>query len=100
MANSRPLWAVYRALMSGRLIGLDKCPGVWPLGVGEIRRRMLGKSVLVVTRVESNEACRTEKLCGDLKEGIRGGSTRCSFCGNNIPRSRTGGSSSLMNAIH
>ena len=28
MANGRPPWAAYRALMLGRLIGLDKCPGV------------------------------------------------------------------------
>ena len=36
MANRLPPWAAYRALMLGRLIGLDKCPVVRPVLVGEI----------------------------------------------------------------
>ena len=35
MSNGRPPWAAYRALVSGHLIGLDKCPGVSTVGVGE-----------------------------------------------------------------
>jgi hypothetical protein len=38
MANEFPPWAAYRALMSGRLLALDKCPGVRPVGVGETWR--------------------------------------------------------------
>ena len=33
MANRCSPWEAYRALMLGRLIGLDKCPGVRPVGV-------------------------------------------------------------------
>ena len=29
-------WVAYRALMSGHLIGFDKCPGVRPVGVGDL----------------------------------------------------------------
>ena len=58
--------------MLGRLIGLDKCPGVMPLGVGEIWRQMLAKCVLVVTGAEAKEAYGTEQLCGGLEAGIEG----------------------------
>ena len=34
MANERPIWAAYHALMSGRLIVIDKNTGVWPVGMG------------------------------------------------------------------
>ena len=39
MANGSPPFAAYRAIVSNRLVALDKCPGVRPLGVGEIWRR-------------------------------------------------------------
>ena len=38
--------------MSGRLIGLDKCPAVSLLGVGETWWQMLAKCVLAVTGAE------------------------------------------------
>ena len=66
MANGRPPWAAYRVLMLGRLIFLDKCSGVRPVGVGETWRRMLAKCILSVTGVEANEACGTYQLCGGL----------------------------------
>ena len=52
MATGCPTWASYRALMSGRLIGLKKCPEVRPVGVGGAWLRMLEKCVLVVTGAE------------------------------------------------
>ena len=33
LGNGRPLWAAYQALMSGRLIALDKKTGAKPVGV-------------------------------------------------------------------
>ena len=59
--------------MSGRLIGLYKCPGVRPVGVGETWWRILERCVLVLTGEEAKEACRTEQLCGGLEAGIEGG---------------------------
>ena len=35
LGNGRPPWDAYSALMSGRLIALDKHPGIRPVGVGE-----------------------------------------------------------------
>ena len=58
--------------MANRLIALDKCPGVRPVGVGEIWRRLLAKCVLVVAGGEAKEACGSEQLCAGLEEGIEG----------------------------
>ena len=33
-ANDNPPWAAYPALRAGRLVGLDKMPGVRPVGIG------------------------------------------------------------------
>ena len=73
MANGRPPWAAYRALILGHLIGLDKCPRVRPVGVGETWYHILVKCVLVVIGAEAKEACGTEQLCGGLEAGIEGG---------------------------
>ena len=35
LGNGRPPWAAYGDLMSGRLIALDKQPGIRPVGLGE-----------------------------------------------------------------
>ena len=43
MSNGRPPWSVYRVLMSGLLIALDKQPGIRPVGVGEKWRRNMVK---------------------------------------------------------
>ena len=36
------------AFKSCRLIALDKCPGVCPIGVAEVARHILGKTILSV----------------------------------------------------
>ena len=72
MANSRPPWADYMALMLGHLIGINKCPGLRPVGVGETWYMMLAKCMMVVTVAEANESCGTEHLCGGLESGIDG----------------------------
>ena len=43
MANKRRPWAAYKALMLGRLIGLNKCPSLRPVRVGETWWRLLCK---------------------------------------------------------
>ena len=43
LSNESPPWAAYRAIMSGRLIAIDKCPGVRPIGVGGNDQKTSGK---------------------------------------------------------
>ena len=52
MANGRPPWSAYRALVFGRLIRLDNCPRVRPVGMEDTWRRMLAKCVLELTGAE------------------------------------------------
>ena len=56
MSNRRPPWAAYRALMSGRLIALDKQPGIRPVGVGETWRRLIAMCLLKVAGPEAKAA--------------------------------------------
>ena len=55
LANSIVPWECIKALMSSRLIALDKCPGVRPVGVGETLRRVIGKVVCVVTKMDAED---------------------------------------------
>ena len=50
-------WAAYCAMISGRLIALDKSPGIRPFGIGETWRRLLAKCLLWVTGQEAKAAC-------------------------------------------
>ena len=72
MANSTPPWAAIRAIMANRLMALDKCPGVRPVGIGEIWRRLFSKCVLKEAGAEATEACGSDQLCAGLKADIEG----------------------------
>jgi hypothetical protein len=69
---SRPLWAAYCALRSGRLVALDKCPGVRPIGIGESFMCPSSKCVLFVAGGESKESCGVDQLSAGLEAGIKG----------------------------
>ena len=60
MANSRPPWAAYRALMLGYLIDHRRLPLVRSVCVGDTWHWMLMKCIMAVTEAEAKEACRTE----------------------------------------
>ena len=62
LGNGRPPWDTYRDLMSGRLIALDKQPGIRPVRVGESWRRMMAKCLLRVAGSEAKAACGTTQL--------------------------------------
>ena len=59
LGNGQPPWAAYRALMIGRLIALDKQPGIRPVRVGETWRRMVAKCLLRLVGLEANAECGT-----------------------------------------
>ena len=72
LSNERPSCAVYRAMMSGRLIALNKSPGIRPVGIGETWRHLLAKCLLQVSGQETKAACGTEQLAGGVEAGIEG----------------------------
>ena len=56
--------------MSGRLIALDKQPGIRPVGVGETWRRLMAKCLLKVDGPEAKSAYGITQLVGGLEAGI------------------------------
>ena len=51
------------ALMASRLIALSKDPGVRPIGVGEVCRRLIGKVAIAVIRDEVIDIAGCQQLC-------------------------------------
>ena len=52
-----------------RLIPLNKCPGVRPIGIGEVVRRIIGKVVMTVTRQDLQNAVGSLQLCAGQAAG-------------------------------
>ena len=57
------------ALVACRLIALDKCPGVRPIGVGETVRRVIGKSIATALRSEIQQAAGPLQVCAGHLSG-------------------------------
>ena len=72
LANSIVPWGDIRALVSNRLIALDKCPGVRPISIGESLCRIVGKAICSATRLDLAVLCGTDQLCGGIRSGIEG----------------------------
>ncbi len=58
-----------------RLIAVDKCPGVRPIGVGEVLRRIVSKTILSLVRKDIQRA--VGPLQWDMKLAVRLQSTHC-----------------------
>ena len=56
-------------LVACRLIPLNKCPGVRPIGVGEVLRRIIGKAVMRIVRPDVVRAAGSLQVCAGL-EGV------------------------------
>ena len=52
-----------------RLVALDKCPGVCPIGIGDTVRRIMAKAVLEITRVDIQDAAGSVQLCAGQISG-------------------------------
>ena len=57
-------------LLSSRLVANDKQPGVRPIGVGEVLRRIVGKAILAVTKTDVEDACGHLQKCSGIPSGI------------------------------
>ena len=57
------------ALVACRLIALDKCPGVRPIGVGETARRVIGKAIATATGNGIQEAAGPLRVCAGHLSG-------------------------------
>ena len=84
LANHSPPWAAYRALMASRLIALDKQPGIRPIGIGEIYRRLFAKCVLKGCGTAATAACNNLNLSAGLSAGIEGAAHTMSYLANTI----------------
>ena len=51
------------AFVECRLIALDKCPGVRPIGSGETVRRIIGKAIATTTTEDIQEAAGPLQVC-------------------------------------
>jgi hypothetical protein len=70
MSNGSPPYAAYRAVNTVRTVALDKTPGVWPLGIGEVWMRLWSDCSHTVTKVGATNACGNTQLCAGLRSGI------------------------------
>ena len=57
------------AYTSCRLIPLNKCPGVRPIGIGEVVRRIIGKAVMRVMKYDLQDSIGSIQLCAGQDAG-------------------------------
>ncbi len=57
------------AFVACRLIALNKCPGVRPIGIGEVVRRILGKVILATIGDDIQEAAGPLQVCAGQQAG-------------------------------
>jgi len=57
--------------MPGRLIALDKNPGVRSIGIGESRRRLFAKCLRAVAGKEAADEYNIDNLSGGMSAGIK-----------------------------
>ena len=59
-----------KAFAACRLVALDKCPGVRPIGIGEVARRIIGKAIARVLSHEIQEATGPLQTCSGYLSGF------------------------------
>jgi hypothetical protein len=58
------------ALMANRGVPLDKCPGLRPVGIGEVKRRIMGKAIMNIVGTDVQEASGALQLCAGQSAGV------------------------------
>ena len=72
LANSLVLWDDIRALKANKLVALDKCPGIRPIGVGDVAYRLCAKIMIEITGDDVQTECLADQICSGVKAGIEG----------------------------
>lgn len=72
IANKDVPFRDIRALVTSRIVPLDKKPGVRPIGVGNAVRRLLGKAMAELTGSDLEPVCGTDQLCIRLPGAVEG----------------------------
>ena len=72
MCNQVLPLASIRAILACRLIALDKCPGVRPIGIGETLRRLMCKLAVNLTRSDVENLVGVDQLAAGVESGIEG----------------------------
>jgi hypothetical protein len=72
LANSIVLWDDIRALKAKKLVALDKCPGVRPIGIGDVVDRLCAKVMIDLTGDDVQSECLADQICSGIKSGIEG----------------------------
>ena len=57
------------AFVASHLITLNMCPGVCPIGIGEVVRRIIAKTILSVVKLDISEAAGSLQLCAGQDAG-------------------------------
>ena len=64
--------ASLQAYVACQLIPLNKQPGLRPIGIGEVVRRIIGKAILSITSKAIEQAAGSLQLCAGQECGIEG----------------------------
>ena len=59
------------AYTSCRLVAMDKCPGVRPIGIGEVVQRIIGKAIRTITSQDIQQVTGALQLCAGQQVGCK-----------------------------